>query len=172
LNSPWPDEEQHSIELLLPMLHLITVLDLTIALDLTKSKDIQIFQIILKSFDFFQLQPICSIGSGLLNKEKELVTARYVSHIPHNLRKDSYRSFSISSKVSISDFEFIKRISNRANARVYLARKKATKEIYAINDLPKEDLKQKNEMKKILNERDILLNYHHNNIVHFYFFKK
>ena len=59
----------------------------------------------------------------------------------------------------ISDFEFIKRISSGAYARVFLGRKDTTGDIYAIKVIPSSSLQQKNQVRRIIAEKDILLQF-------------
>jgi serine/threonine protein kinase len=70
---------------------------------------------------------------------------------------------------SITDFVFVKRVSNGAYARVFLARKKQTGDLFAIKVLPKKAVRQKNEMKQVMTERDILLQLNNPHIVNFYY---
>jgi len=71
--------------------------------------------------------------------------------------------------LTIADFDFIKRVSSGAFARVFIARKKATGDVYAIKALPKSSLKQKNQSKRIMAERDILLQFNNPYIVTLYY---
>ena len=73
------------------------------------------------------------------------------------------------SQTTIADFEFIKRVSHGAFARVFLARKKSTGDIYAIKVQSKADVANKNQGKRILSEKDILLHYQNPYIVNFYY---
>ena len=69
----------------------------------------------------------------------------------------------------IRDFIFIKRISRGAFARVFLARKKKTGDLFAIKVQSKSDVTQKNQLKRVFTERDILLQHNNPNIVNFYY---
>lgn len=71
------------------------------------------------------------------------------------------------SAVSIVDFDFIKRISAGAYARVFLGRKKKTGDLYAIKVLPKHEMEIKNQVKRVLAERDILMQFNNPYIVNF-----
>ncbi|KAF9416736.1 hypothetical protein BGZ94_010149 [Podila epigama] len=57
---------------------------------------------------------------------------------------------------SIQDFEIIKPISRGAFGKVYLARKKTTKDLYAIKILKKADMVRKNMVSHVLAERRVL----------------
>ncbi|THG22581.1 hypothetical protein TEA_013590 [Camellia sinensis var. sinensis] len=60
-------------------------------------------------------------------------------------------------RTSIEDFEIIKPISRGAFGRVFLARKRATGDLFAIKVLKKADMICKNAVESILAERDILI---------------
>ena len=73
-------------------------------------------------------------------------------------------------QVTIDDFQFIKRISAGAYARVFLAKKKVTNDIYAIKVITKESLKFKNQVNQIMTEKDFLLKFNNPYIVKFCMF--
>ena len=58
--------------------------------------------------------------------------------------------------MSINDYEIIKPISRGAFGRVYLAKKKATGDLFAIKVMRKADLIRKNMVESVKNERNIL----------------
>lgn len=58
--------------------------------------------------------------------------------------------------MSIQDFILLKTISSGAYGKVILARKKATKDLFAIKVLDKEMMVEKNVADFVMNERDIL----------------
>jgi hypothetical protein len=74
------------------------------------------------------------------------------------------------SSISIAHFTFIKRISARAYAQVFLAQKQKTGDIYAIKVLPKTEVVQKNQMRRVMLERDILLQFSNPYIINFCMF--
>ena len=67
----------------------------------------------------------------------------------------------------MSDYIFIKRISAGAFARVFLAKRKVTNDIYAIKVLPKDDVVMKNQVKRVVLEKDILLSFNNPYIINF-----
>jgi len=58
--------------------------------------------------------------------------------------------------VSIRDFEIVKPISRGSFGCVFLARKKATGDVYAIKQLKKSEMRTKNEREHVRNERNVL----------------
>jgi serine/threonine protein kinase len=69
---------------------------------------------------------------------------------------------------SISEFEFIKKISKGAFATVFLSQKKLTGDIYAIKVISKKTLNRKNQ-RRVLSERDMLMMFNNQYIVQFFF---
>ncbi|KAG1676353.1 hypothetical protein FOA52_001148 [Chlamydomonas sp. UWO 241] len=71
--------------------------------------------------------------------------------------------------MSIDEFEIIKPISRGAFGRVYLARKHATKDLFAIKVMKKKDLIRKNMVESVNNERNILALANNPFVVRFYY---
>nr|GLL21071.1 probable serine/threonine protein kinase IRE [Ipomoea trifida] len=72
-------------------------------------------------------------------------------------------------RTSIEDFEIIKPISRGAFGRVFLAKKRATGDLFAIKVLKKSDLIRKNAVESILAERDILISVRNPFVVRFFY---
>ncbi|KAK1415361.1 hypothetical protein QVD17_31142 [Tagetes erecta] len=72
-------------------------------------------------------------------------------------------------RTSIEDFEIIKPISRGAFGRVFLAKKRATGDVFAIKVLKKADMIRKNSVESILAERDILISVRNPFVVRFFY---
>ncbi|WOG96941.1 hypothetical protein DCAR_0416280 [Daucus carota subsp. sativus] len=72
-------------------------------------------------------------------------------------------------RTSIEDFEILKPISRGAFGRVFLARKRATGDLFAIKVLKKADMIRKNAVESILAERDILISVRNPFVVRFFY---
>ncbi|KAK9045256.1 hypothetical protein V6N11_059143 [Hibiscus sabdariffa] len=72
-------------------------------------------------------------------------------------------------RTSIEDFEIIKPISRGAFGRVFLARKRATGDFFAIKVLKKADMIRKNAVESILAERNILISVRNPFVVRFFY---
>ncbi|CAH9072213.1 unnamed protein product [Cuscuta europaea] len=72
-------------------------------------------------------------------------------------------------RTSIEDFEIIKPISRGAFGRVFLAKKRATGDLFAIKVLKKADMIRKNSVESILAERDILISLRNPFVVRFFY---
>jgi len=70
----------------------------------------------------------------------------------------------------LGDFEFIRRLSSGAFARVYLARKKSTRDLVAVKVIKRSLVNLKNQLQKVIVERDILIRLDSNFLVHFCMF--
>ncbi|XP_031502888.1 probable serine/threonine protein kinase IRE isoform X2 [Nymphaea colorata] len=72
-------------------------------------------------------------------------------------------------RTSIDDFEILKPISRGAFGRVFLARKRATGDLFAIKVLKKADTIRKNAVDSILAERNILISVQNPFVVRFFY---
>lgn len=72
-------------------------------------------------------------------------------------------------RTSIDDFEIIKPISRGAFGKVFLARKRTTGDFFAIKVLKKLDIIRKNDIERILAERNILITVRNPFVVRFFY---
>ncbi|KAG2314452.1 hypothetical protein Bca4012_065137 [Brassica carinata] len=79
---------------------------------------------------------------------------------PHYVQKE---------RTSIDDFEIIKPISRGAFGKVFLARKRTTGDFFAIKVLKKLDMIRKNDIERILEERNILITVRYPFVVRFFY---
>ncbi|KAK4480599.1 hypothetical protein RD792_013677 [Penstemon davidsonii] len=87
----------------------------------------------------------------------------------HSLRASPINPCTTKDRTSIEDFEIIKPISRGAFGRVFLAKKRATGDLFAIKVLKKADMIRKNAVESILAERDILISLRNPFVVRFYY---
>ncbi|XP_055818880.1 probable serine/threonine protein kinase IRE [Solanum dulcamara] len=111
---------------------------------------------------------------GHIEDEKEL--SNTIGDEDSSTEDDSSRSMRASpintlskERTSIEDFEIIKPISRGAFGRVFLARKRATGDLFAIKVLKKADMIRKNSVESILAERDILISVRNPFVVRFFY---
>ncbi|KAJ3703414.1 hypothetical protein LUZ61_007119 [Rhynchospora tenuis] len=83
-----------------------------------------------------------------------------ITHVSLSLEKE---------RVSIDDFEKIKQISRGAFGKVFLARKRTTGDLFAIKVLKKLHMIRKNDVERILAERDILITVRNPFVVRFFY---
>ncbi|PIN08864.1 Microtubule-associated serine/threonine kinase [Handroanthus impetiginosus] len=72
-------------------------------------------------------------------------------------------------RTSIDDFDIIKPISRGAYGKVFLARKRTTGDLFAIKVLKKLDMLRKNDIERILAERNILITVRNPFVVRFFY---
>ncbi|XP_017247652.1 probable serine/threonine protein kinase IRE4 isoform X2 [Daucus carota subsp. sativus] len=72
-------------------------------------------------------------------------------------------------RTSIDDFEIIKPISKGAYGKVFLARKRTTGDLFAIKVLKKLDMLRKNDIERIVAERNILIRVRNPFVVRFFY---
>lgn len=69
----------------------------------------------------------------------------------------------------LGDFEFIRQISSGAFARVYLAKRVETADLVAIKIIRKDQANAKNQLKKVAEERNIMMSFHSPFMVRFFY---
>ncbi|KAL7155261.1 hypothetical protein ABFS83_03G063100 [Erythranthe nasuta] len=94
---------------------------------------------------------------SLLDSASQSSTTSTPSHPAHKER------------TSIDDFDIIKPISRGAYGKVFLARKRATGDLFAIKVLKKLDMLRKNDIDRILAERNILIAVRNPFVVRFFY---
>ncbi|KAI4383069.1 hypothetical protein MLD38_008949 [Melastoma candidum] len=93
----------------------------------------------------------------------------YMEGDTHRSVRSSPIDTSSKDRTSIEDFEIIKPVSRGAFGRVFLARKRATGDLFAIKVLKKADMIRKNAVESILAERDILISVRNPFVVRFFY---
>lgn len=177
LTDAWPGDKEETIKIKLPMLHAIMLLDVAISSNKGTKHDAEVLGYVLQSIEskiFTEEKLQCSSyierGTELIaEKQKACTNFNEVSSLLEQTRVSSSSSYATPMQTTIADFEFVKRISNGAFARVFLARKRKTGDIYAIKVTPISSVKQKNQMRRCLVEKDILLQNTNPYIVNFYY---
>lgn len=163
LRTAWPGTENGTVSVTLPVVHAVTLLDRAISTDPRKEgADAElvmvgdslmvISQLMLDTEAANTIKKASVFVSEKVNATLKLAHA--ISIIHRTSLSDS--QFTVT-QTPIADFQFIKRISRGAYARVFLGRKNKTGDVYAIKVLPKSGLRQKNEVQRVLIEKDILL---------------
>ncbi|PSC71205.1 hypothetical protein C2E20_5424 isoform X1 [Micractinium conductrix] len=124
-------------------------------------------------------------GSSGLSPEAEAYAQRVLALVRHKLGElqsampgrmseagsgaSTPRTSTAGGSMSIDDFEILKPISRGAFGRVYLARKRATGDLYAIKVMRKVDLIRKNMVQSVKNERNILAMANNPFVVRFFY---
>lgn len=86
----------------------------------------------------------------------QLVRFNSLCVLPSQIEACSLEHHEQKNEISINDFILIKTLSKGAYGKVILARKKNTKDLFAIKVLDKGKMIAKNVIKYVMNERDIL----------------
>jgi hypothetical protein len=163
LRQPWPGPERIAVGFLIPILHVDVLLGHAIAVDTSLPAAVEDLDLIADS-----LVPIASsvanpVAAEIVRKASaavsdKLAAATKMSEAIRLVQRTSLSpSRSALSETTIADFKFVRRISSGAYARVFLAMKIRTGDIYAIKVIPKTGLRQKNQVRRVLAEKDILL---------------
>ena len=174
LDVHWPENRELLITKSLPMLHLVFLLDraLNVQADLLDAVDEleQIQQMIWNLPDNIEFSAFISQSIELVKeKQRHSYALTNAARVLQQTRISGSSSAPTLTNASIRDFNFLKRISAGAYARVFLAQKKKTGDLYAIKVLRRDEVQQKNQMKRVLAEKNILLQFCNQYIVKFYY---
>lgn len=180
LQSTWPGDQSVSVNQLIPVSHMLLLLERAINLDTKQTSSLIELDMISHSLQqIFVSQDDPGMGQ-LVERAIQLVeekmssgsTLQKASILQQRTRASNSNVESprgASHNTTIADFDFLQRISSGAHARVFLAKKKKTGDIFAIKVIPKSSLKQKNQVRRVLVEKDILLSLANPFMVNFYY---
>lgn len=176
LKPVWPGTKDKCINVYLPLFHINMLLDKALHTRTLTNNDARVLGIILSSVSRIKIRIENQNIDSMFQKSKELVNEKLkvcisrISASPLQTTTIDQPPEPHRIEVTIADFEIIKRISSGAYARVFLARKKKTGDIYAMKVIPKSSVLQKNQMQRLLNEKDIMLQNENTFIVNFCMF--
>ena len=176
LKPVWPGTKDKCINVYLPLFHITMLLEKALQTRTLTNNDARVLGIILSSLSRIKIRVENQNIDSMFQKSKELINEKLkvcisrISATPLQMTAVDQPPTPHKMEVSIADFEIIKRISSGAYARVFLARKKKTGDIYAMKVVPKSSVMQKNQMQRILNEKDIMLQNENSYIVNFCMF--
>ncbi|OHT13083.1 hypothetical protein TRFO_03521 [Tritrichomonas foetus] len=180
LREGWPGEQNKALESILPMLRVSLLLERAHQIDPKNTDSIDELEYIVTALTHLNMKLISEKSSSeIVSKVKDIVQQklktttiiRHTSEVLQNTRVSGNAGTEKIAQIQISDFDFIKRISAGAFARVFLAKKKVSNDIYAIKVLPKDDVVQKNQVKRVVLEKDILLSFNNPYIINFCMFQ-
>lgn len=175
LSENWPGPQASSVSSLLPLLHIYLLGLRGLQIDHKNEDSTNDLDQLLQEFNSFNSIPfpndvknsVFRIKSHLLEKRRTCYAALHANEFLKRTISGDQINFT---PASIGDFDLIKRISAGAYARVFLARKRATGDIYAIKVLSHQEVTQKNQVKRVLTEKDILLQFNNPYIINFCMF--
>ncbi|KAI3821064.1 hypothetical protein L1987_08620 [Smallanthus sonchifolius] len=105
----------------------------------------------------------------LEDANKRISDVGYPSLLDTASQSSSVSTPSHKERTSIDDFEIIKPISKGAYGKVFLARKRTTGDLFAIKMLKKMDILRKNDIERIVAERNILITVRNPFVVRFFY---
>lgn len=179
LNESWPGEQQIVLFIIFPILQLFTLISFAIETSKADTDGLEQLQFAVEALTTFeipedvnQIIPIFVKARQICIKKlrccQEIVKQAEAISMTTIGRRPSYAGI----RTHLSDFSIIGRLSSGAFARVYLSKKKKTGDLYAIKVIKKANMNQKNQIRAVSAERDIMRCLHSPFIVNFcmYFF--
>ena len=175
LNSPWPGNKDQALTFLLPIFHASLIINSAIDIDIYIQDSADVFENLFNTFSFSNFYSLMNsqFSSLFTNAKLYLLEKKHVCNAIREannvlrLTNLSGRYSRSLTEVTIADFTFLKKISSGAYARVFLAKKNVTGDIFAIKVQPKSEIQRKNQAKRIITEKNILLSFNHQYIVKF-----
>ncbi|OHT15881.1 hypothetical protein TRFO_13720 [Tritrichomonas foetus] len=178
LSEQWPGEQQNALAVVFPVLYLYSFISLAIDIQNTDRDAMEQLDIVHQGMSNYeipdevkQLLPIFTTAKQLVIKKKQCCTDLVSASIAINATTRWHRYSSISGiHTHLSDFEIIGRLSSGAFARVYLSRKKKTGDLFAVKVIKRSNMNQKNQVRAVSTERDIMRRLHSPYVVNFCMF--
>ncbi|KAK8893749.1 Microtubule-associated serine/threonine-protein kinase 2 [Tritrichomonas musculus] len=171
LNIEWPGPSEKVLSKILLVFNILFILDNVITIEMNDQDSIDELNSSIaglrdsKEIDSNTISEIQTIRSLIC---KKLCAAKASKINLERLRNTGATGIShVMKQALVSDFDFIKKISSGAYAKVFLGRKKKTGDIYAIKVIPRKGLTEKNQVKRLYAEKDILLRFSNPHIVSF-----
>ena len=177
LNVKWPGMRRLAATCLLPLTRMVYFLEKALSVDVQREDASDELQMIEKQIRNCKTGSIPHTALEYFNRlepllRQKLTASKAIYNAETILRSTTVggdRMVKTASQTNLSDFVFLKSISSGAYARVFLARKKKTGDVFAVKVIPKSSLQQKNQVKRVLAEKDILLKFSNPYIVNFYY---
>jgi serine/threonine protein kinase len=155
----WPGAGAHATRIVLPVLHIVSLLERAAALD-TDSAGLR--------FEFGEIQDRLAEIRSLRYRQIDNVTQQAFAIVRG--QRARFRTFlravelaretsdgTRPQETTVADFQFLRRFSGGGYAVVYLAKKIATGDLYAIKAIPRARVQEKNEGQRVMAEKDIML---------------
>ena len=166
---PWPGKQKEATTMYLPILHLEMLLGRASQIESRSTDSVSELDLIGSSIYWMDVSINKTEAKKLLLEKIDICSKIDAAREVLSKTRVSGSDKTGSLQPTVADFKLIKRISSGAYARVFLAKKKLTGDTFAIKVLPKKSLQQKNQLKRILIEKDILLQFYNPYITNFYY---
>ena len=173
----WPGNMKESVSRNLPLLHAFLLVDRIMSVD-PKGPNatyecravISGLEEVMRTIDDLELNRMISEVREKVNELRHTAIAMNdAAEVLKMTRVSGDSEITNVGSTTIADFRFIKLISAGAYARVYLAKKTKTGDIFAIKVQPKSEVVRKNQLERVVLEKDLLLQLNNPFIINFYY---
>ncbi|KAK8895129.1 Microtubule-associated serine/threonine-protein kinase 2 [Tritrichomonas musculus] len=176
LSSPSPGIMKEATTVLYPLLYLYLVIDTAISIKGEEFGATSILDSALSNLKSIQIPQTAQqytylFENGAILIQKKLNSIYEIEQKTREIAKTTvdHSVGNIYKEAQISDFEFLSKLSAGAFARVYLAKKVSTGDLYAIKVIKKKFANLKNQIRTVTVERDIMMQLHSPYMVNFYY---
>ena len=169
LDQEWPNEQKNAIKNILPILHFNLLMERASQIETRSSDAVAELDKIGSTIYWMKIDINKTEAKKLLlDKINVCVKIEAARDVLRKTRVSGSGETSILQPI-VADFILLRRISSGAYARVYLAKKRQTGDTFAIKVIPKTNLQEKNQLRRILTEKNILLQFYNPFVTNFYY---
>lgn len=173
----WPGPTKIAVKRHLPLLHAFLLVDRIISVDpsspnATDECNVVIggLEAVMSTIDELELNRMISMIRERVNELRHTAIAMHdAAEVLKMTRVSGNSEITTVGSTTIADFRFIRLISAGAYARVYLAKKTKTGDIFAIKVQPKSEVMRKNQLERVFLEKDLLMQLMNPFIINFYY---
>ena len=177
----WYEAKESGMSFELPLLHIVFQLDSLFDIDLSVERLKEISKLVIATLkqisnipkvrENIVIKNIVTSALDLVDKKKKqfIQVINVLSQASSTVISASSSFANAPLVASIADFDFLNQISFGKFARVYLARKRSTQDIYAIKVISRKSIADKNLLKHTLFEVDVLSNFKSNYVIKIYY---
>ncbi|OHT12822.1 hypothetical protein TRFO_17174 [Tritrichomonas foetus] len=176
LTSQFPGEEKNAVSFLYPLLHLYYCIDNAVTVKSNNTCDgievlFQVYNLLIN----FKVPKSALQYTSLFAHAAKLVNQKLKALDDIDKASQAIAETTIDHSVwvlqdtQLSDFQFLARLSSGAFARVYLAKKEKTGDLFAIKVIKQSHANLKNQVRRVSQERDIMMQLQSPYMVNFYY---
>ena len=166
LECTWPNESKTALGLILPVLHCTFLLEVLLGIDADSTTNAtEKITMVYNGLEGLHITtPGHEVARDILMRAFGFCKEKLKAHA--TLESVISQEGFLPKTVSLSDFTFIALISKGAYARVFLARKNSSGDLFAVKVISRQKAAQKN---TAYTEKNILVNFMSNNVVNLYY---
>lgn len=172
----WPGNANEAIKILYPLLYLYLSNEIAINFKSFQNEDINNLDSICQKLKNIKIPKTVEKYTVYFDQSLHLIKllvecANIIVKKTQEIAKTTvdHSVGDVMKQAKLSDFQFLCQLSAGAFARVYLAKKETTGDLYAVKVITQSRLNLKNQVRRVATERDIMMKLHSPYMVNFYY---